>query len=158
MPTINISQHDDTFKIHASFEVAAKPETVFDVLTDFEHMPKFMPSMDSSKIVSSSTNKYRVRQTGKVSVGIFNASYDSTKDVEVIPGKEIKSTSLDPENGDMISLTKVACKDGKCTVTYTANWTPKSAMVKRFGEGTMKKQISKQFDAVQREVEKRAGE
>jgi ribosome-associated toxin RatA of RatAB toxin-antitoxin module len=110
-PTVNIVQHNDTFTINASFEVAAKPEVVFDVLTDFDKMPKFMPSVSTSKIVSSSPNKYRVRQTGKVSVGLFNASYDSTKDIEVIPGKEIKATSLDSENGDMTSTTKVIYKD-----------------------------------------------
>ena len=71
-------------------------------------------------------------------------------------GKEIKSKSVGGDNGDMKSTTKFISTDGKTRVLYNAEWTPASAVARNFGASTMKKQIAKQFDAMQKEVVKRS--
>jgi uncharacterized membrane protein len=155
-PTVvDVQQNDKVFKIEASFEIDAPSDVVYNVMTDFDHMAKFVPNVDSSKIVSASSNTYKVKQTGNVTFGIFDIPYESVREISVVPGKEIKAKSADKENGDMQSTAKFVTVDGKTKVIYTAEWTPASAMARNFGAGTMKKQIARQFDAMQKEVVKR---
>lgn len=87
--------------------------------------------------------------------GIFSVDFDSTREIVATPGKEIKAKSVDDSNGDMKSVTRFVHSDGKTKVIYTAEWTPTSSVARNFGASTMKKQITKQFDAMQKEVVKR---
>jgi uncharacterized membrane protein len=128
-PTVvDVQQNDKVFKIEASFEIDAPSDVVYNVMTDFDHMAKFVPNVDSSKIVSASSNTYKVKQTGNVTFGIFDIPYESVREISVVPGKEIKAKSADKENGDMQSTAKFVTVDGKTKVIYTAEWTPASAM------------------------------
>lgn len=87
---------------------------------------------------------------------MFDFSYESVRNISVVPGKEIRAQSVGGDNGDMKSTTKFSIVDGKTRVTYTAEWTPTSNVARSFGASTMKKQIAKQFDAMQKEIIKRS--
>ena len=41
----------------ATGETEARPEIVFDVLSDFEHYPEFMPYVKESRVLSREGNK-----------------------------------------------------------------------------------------------------
>jgi uncharacterized membrane protein len=71
--TVDIQQDDKTFKIEASFEIDAPSDIVYGVMTDFEHMTKFVPNLDSSKVISASGNTMKVQQKG--TIGVRNLQY-----------------------------------------------------------------------------------
>jgi ribosome-associated toxin RatA of RatAB toxin-antitoxin module len=52
------------FEVKSSGTVAAAPETVWRILTDYERMPEFVPDMDSSRVISRLGNRAVVEQFG----------------------------------------------------------------------------------------------
>lgn len=66
--SVDIQQVDKTFKIEASFEIESQPDLVYNVMSDFDHMSKFVPNIDTSKVLSTSGNTMKVQQKGSVGV------------------------------------------------------------------------------------------
>lgn len=54
--TIFIKDVDEGRRIVATGEVETRPEIVFDVLSDFEHYPDFMPYVEESRVLSRKGN------------------------------------------------------------------------------------------------------
>ncbi|MBM3347907.1 MAG: hypothetical protein FJY55_15665, partial [Betaproteobacteria bacterium] len=55
--------------VDVEMSVKATAATVWEVMTDWDEMDKFIPSMQSSEIVSRVGNRSRVRQKGRVFLG-----------------------------------------------------------------------------------------
>ncbi|SHL89450.1 Polyketide cyclase / dehydrase and lipid transport [Nitrosospira sp. Nsp11] len=54
--TIFIKDVDEGRRIVATTEVVARPEIIFDVLSDFEHYPDFMPYVKESRVLGRESN------------------------------------------------------------------------------------------------------
>lgn len=52
----NVTYKDKTYYLYAEFEVAASPERVMEVLTDFEHIADLNPAIIESEIQTSPNN------------------------------------------------------------------------------------------------------
>ena len=51
-PRIDVAEADGTYRVTASFIVAATRQTVAAVLTDYERIPEFMPGVKNSQVLS----------------------------------------------------------------------------------------------------------
>jgi hypothetical protein len=54
--TIFVKDVDEGRRIVAATEVEARPEIIFDVLSDFEHYPDFMPYVKESRVLGRESN------------------------------------------------------------------------------------------------------
>ena len=54
--TIFVKDVDEGRRIVATTEVEARPEIIFDVLSDFEHYPDFMPYVKESRVLGRESN------------------------------------------------------------------------------------------------------
>jgi len=65
-PTLRI-EHDatrDAMVVHASIDIAAPPQTVFGVITDCNRAPKFVPNLESCRILQKDPKgRWEVRET-----------------------------------------------------------------------------------------------
>jgi carbon monoxide dehydrogenase subunit G len=65
-PTVTIGHDEkrDAMVIHASIDIEARPETVWAVITDCGRAPKFVPNMESCRIVERGPkDRWQVRET-----------------------------------------------------------------------------------------------
>ena len=79
----------DTVTIDANLHVAASPEEVWGVLTDFDHMAQIVTNLQASRVVSRSATKVIVAQDGRASFGLVSFSFDTVREVELKPFAEI---------------------------------------------------------------------
>ena len=65
-PSLRI-EHDearDAMAVHASIDIAASPQIVFGVITDCNRAPKFVPNLESCRILHKDPNgRWEVRET-----------------------------------------------------------------------------------------------
>lgn len=152
---VDIKKENGRIMLSAVFSVAVPRDVVWSVMTDYEHMPDFLPQMKSSKIVQKSGPNLRITQQGVVPVMFFDFSYESTRDIELLPPDEIRSHSVGGNTGPTRAVTHLQVRDQSTLVSYSATWTPASSMLASFGLDIMREQVSLQFSAMQQEMLRR---
>jgi hypothetical protein len=143
------------FCIEAKFDVSASPQTAFDVLTDFDNMPKFLKSLSASRIEKRTGNKLEVFQAGTTKAGWFSINYESRRQIELFP-ERFEVTTVSTDNGRMNSSSVVHSSNGSSTVVYRAKWEPESSLAKNFGASSCKSSVESQFVAMRSEILRRS--
>ncbi|MES2535793.1 MAG: SRPBCC family protein [Pseudomonadota bacterium] len=60
-----VTDEQSVMKVNASGFAAASPQQVWQVLTDYERFPEFLPKLSSSRVISRSSSEVLVEQNGK---------------------------------------------------------------------------------------------
>lgn len=79
----------DIYSIDGSFDVQASTDIVWSVLTDYENMSKFLPSITSSTVRYKDAEYLFVQQTFVAKFLFFNHSADALFKTELVPKLEI---------------------------------------------------------------------
>ena len=118
--TAHVTKDGATFTVEAQFTVAATPDEVWEVITDFDRMAQIVTAVDSSKVVSRDGNVIQVAQKSHASAGLVKLSTDSLREVQLTPPKEMHSRLL---KGDLKSsefTTRVVDEGGGLTKVSVA--------------------------------------
>ena len=141
--------------ISAHFAAEVPKDVAWQVMTDFEHMPQFMPQLDQSKVLQRDGDKWTVSQHGYVRVALFNVSFDSVREIQLKPTEELDARSIGGDAGQMQSVAQLSQLGAQTVVSYHAVWQPTSSLLASLGIGLLKSQLSAQFSAMRQEMKRR---
>lgn len=132
--------------------VAAKPADAWSVLTDYEHMARFVSALKSSAVVSRKGNALEVEQTGEAKVGFMSFSFYSLRAVQLTPEKEIRSQLI---RGDFKSYefsTRIAASGEGTLIVHHGEYVPNRWVPPGVGPSLIKAQTSKQYAELVAEI------
>ena len=92
------------FKLNVSASVPLSCAKAWEVFTDFEAMPRFLPGLTTSRIVSQKGGLLLIEQAGVARYGIFSHSYRSQRAVRMDRPLRVSSVSLVAANTDDTDL------------------------------------------------------
>ncbi|MFN4326191.1 MAG: SRPBCC family protein [Azonexus sp.] len=152
---VSVDYRNGTYYGSLHLTTPASPAVVMAVLTDFEHMPEFMPGLTSSRIVAHQHHRYQVAQQGKISVGPFSIPFESLRQIELVDGQRLLSKSLSGSTPRMQSVMQIRPVEGGSEIDYRieiepANWLPAS-----LGSNFLQHELAEQFNALTREMIRR---
>jgi uncharacterized membrane protein len=153
---VDVHRENGKILLAASFVVPVSRELAWSVLTDFEHMPQFLPNLKTSHILQRDGNLVRVMQQGVIPLVFLQFSYESTRDIELTPMQGVHSHSVGGNSGAIEAFTRLELRDQMVRIQYSAVWTPASSLVASLGLDTLREQLVMQFQAFQQEMLKRA--
>jgi ribosome-associated toxin RatA of RatAB toxin-antitoxin module len=81
-PSISVVKTGGAFVVAAHFNVSAPPSVVRDVLTDYANIPRFMPSVRTSRVVDRQEAIVRVEQEAVSTYMMFSKRFHLLLDVE----------------------------------------------------------------------------
>jgi len=55
-PSVTVERDGDTYRVHASADLAAAPRVAWDTITDYERLPEFVPGVARSHVLSRTTS------------------------------------------------------------------------------------------------------
>ncbi|WP_194114872.1 SRPBCC family protein [Chitinilyticum piscinae] len=142
--------------VTAEFTTPVPQALVFAVLTDFDHMSEYVPSLKHSRILSTGTHELRVEQKGAVNLGLFSLDFDSQRAIELHGMDEILSHSLDQSQGKYSSSTQLMTRGDVTRVVFRSDWEPNQSLLAEVGTRVIRDQISQQFSAMQKEMLRRS--
>lgn len=154
---VEVGQSGDLLVVDANIEAPFKLKTVWDVLTDFDHMPAFLGNLTSSKIVNRDGNVWTVRQTGVARFGFLSFDFLSEREVRLEPMKRIVVRNLAGTVKRMTSETRLQAKDAGpgVQIRYHAEISPDAALVRIFGVPYLQHEIEEQYRAMLAEMKRR---
>jgi len=157
-PALQLTREGGVFRLQASFDVAASPSTAWAVLTDYEGMTRFVPTLRKSEVVSRSPNGAVITQEGQVHLLLFSRRVPLTLKVTEQPPSRIDFQAVGKSQFEEYDGTwTIQSSSGACRVSYQLFAEMKSALVPRgVARGILQDNIGRQLQLVQAEMERRA--
>lgn len=155
--TVKATKVDDKIAVDAQFTVKARPEAVWSVLTDYDHMTSFLPNFEQSKIVSRDGNKWQVMQKGKQTFGFFSFPFDYLREVNLTPYTLIESRLVRGSLRQSDGVTRLIDKGDSTDIVYHGEFVPNISFSAGLGMGAVESETRKQFEQIRSEVERRKG-
>ena len=81
-PLVSVRERDGAYVIAASFTVPEAAAVVRDVLTDYANIPRFMPGVQTSRVLDRGDGRVRVEQEAVSSYMMFSKRVHLVLDVE----------------------------------------------------------------------------
>lgn len=153
--TVSVRKHGDTIVVDVSFNVAATQQETWNVLTDFDHMSEFISNLQSSKVTGRNGNKLQVAQVGKASRGLFNFSFESLREVELMPHSTIRSRLLSGNLQKMDGATQLSPEHNGTHVEFHGESIPNTWVPPVVGLKFIGSEVQEQFREMRAEILKR---
>jgi hypothetical protein len=154
---VTVDYREGTYWAQLSLRAGVSPALAIEVLTDFEHMVRFVPNLSSSRIVSRNGNVYQIAQQGVARLGPFAFSFESERLVEVMADGRLLSRGISGSSKFMRSELRVVpiAQGDTCRLDYHIELAPDSWLPSSLGVNFMRHELAEQFNALVREMEKR---
>jgi carbon monoxide dehydrogenase subunit G len=154
---VNVSKVEDDIILEGTFVVAATLKEVWAVMLDYDHMAEFLENIDESRIVQKSENRLIVFQRGRATLGLFWASFESTRQVDLIPMREIRSHiiggNIVKSNGHVV----LESTGAETKVIYRNETIPNVYAPFALSRSSIEAQVRRQFQLIRAEIMRRKG-
>jgi carbon monoxide dehydrogenase subunit G len=154
---VNVSKVEEDIILEGTFTVAATQKEVWAVMLDYDRMAEFLENIDESRIVQKSDNKLIVFQRGRATLGLFWASFESTRQVDLIPMREIRSHVI---GGNIVKSNGVVVLEStgaETKVTYRNETIPNVYAPFVLSKSSIEAQVRRQFQLIRAEIMRRKG-
>jgi uncharacterized membrane protein len=152
---INVQKEGEAVVIDLTVTIAATPQETWAVLVDFDHMPQFLSSIQSSKVLERNGNRWKVAQKGLSSHGVFSFAFESIREVDLKPFESIHSHLISGTMKKLEGLTRLFPSGTGTHIVYHSEsisnvWVPPVV-----GVSVVESEIRKQFQEIEAEILKR---
>ncbi|MFN3593366.1 MAG: SRPBCC family protein [Thiobacillaceae bacterium] len=154
---VSVAREADHILLAAEFRVPVDVRTAWSVLTDFTHMPEFLPGLKESLVLAQNGQRLTVQQKGESTVGLFPMEYESLRAIELKPYQSIRSRTLKGSMGSVEGVTRLMPEgQGVTLVVYSAQVQPDSSLAALVPSRYLREELMTQFQAMRAEMLRRA--
>ena len=154
--TVHVEKVGSEITVHVDCPVDAPRSIVWEVLTDYDHMARFLSNLESSAVNERTDNVLRVHQTGKVSKGPVTVKFDNLREVLLFPQREIRSRLISGDLKASEFITRIAEIDNRLHIVNTGRYTPNMWVPPFVGPALIEAETRKQFGEIRAEILRRS--
>ena len=152
---VTVAVDEEKVSVDVHLPVAASRELVWSVLTDFAHMASFISNVQESKVMSSQGDKLVVRQSGTARYGPLSYSFDSVREIQLVPWDTIVTKLISGSMRRMDGLTRLSGQGNLTQVDYHADSVPGQWIPPLFGKAFIAHELREQFQQMRDEIMRR---
>ena len=153
--SIRVRNDGEQISIDASFMVPVAPEQAWAVLTDFDNIPNFNPGVLSSKVTARTRNRVHVSQKAATKYGFLTFSYDSTREIDLVPFSKIQERMITGSMRKLEETTQLFPEGEHTRITYNAVFIPGNWIPPMVGNAFIKHEAREQFTELVNEMIRR---
>lgn len=153
---VTVNRSGEVFHVAATIHTTAPLPTVWEVMTDFEHMTTILNNLKTSTVLKRDGHNLVVRQEGVARYGILSFSFESEREVNMEPPRRIFTRQISGTAKKMESEVVFEPVADGVTMRYIADIQDDSIMGNLFGTAFLKHEIEEQFQLMVVEMERRA--
>lgn len=152
---IEVVMQGDLIIANVSLVVPVTPGEAWEVLTDYDRMADFLPNLESSKKIDSNNNKLQVAQKGKAFFGPFSFSFDSVREITLMPYTEIHSRSISGSFRRSDGFMQLLPGDNGTRIVYHSETLPNVRLPRSITIGMTERLMRDQFENMRVEMLRR---
>lgn len=165
---VEVTRESDAFNVVASADIDADPSVAWDTVTDYEHLPRFVPGVLHARVLARQSDGVRqrllVEQTGELRFLFFVRRVGVLLDVRHQPPTRVEARALPraaPGHDEEASVTDfegtyvLAPIAGGVRLDYRARFAPTFDLPPILGTLAVRQTMKRQFDALIAEIGRR---
>lgn len=153
---VRVRRQGSAFSVDVVMQAPVPPTVAWDVLTDFERMPRYQKDLKSSQVIERSAERMLVQQKGVARIGPFSRVFESTREMTLAPQRSIRARQVSGSTlRQMSSLMTLEPAGDGTRLTYHADMEPESELPPLFGPAFVQHEMAEQFSATIREMVRR---
>ncbi|MCX7146125.1 MAG: SRPBCC family protein [Sulfuritalea sp.] len=153
--TVRVDIKGELVRVDVEAVVVATTTEVWDVLTDFEHLPRFISNIRSSKVLSRDGNVVRVSQSGKTNFGPLTFEFQSVREITLTPFVKFESRMISGNMKQFRGLTQIEAVEGSTRIRYQSEAIPDTVLPLSFGRSLIESETHEHFNEICKEVVRR---
>lgn len=152
-PVVDIKLSGGSFlKVATSVSLPLKPCEAYAMLTDYDHLPSFIPGLLESHSRRVSGNTVMVRQVGEVQVFIFHVRMESLLDMEETPNRRILFKQVEGDLASYEGEWRLSATADGTLVDYDATLSFKPYVPLLLARSILRDDVRKKFVAIGKEA------
>ncbi|MBU6484938.1 MAG: SRPBCC family protein [Betaproteobacteria bacterium] len=152
---VAVRRDGEAIVVDVNLAVRASPREVWDVLTDYDHMARFVSTLTKSRIVGHADGRLMVAQTSRFRVGLVAINFDSVREVELIPPREIRSRVVEGDMKASAFTTHLVPEADATRIINHARYIPDRWIPPVIGLALLKTETRMQFSDLRAEILRR---
>jgi hypothetical protein len=154
--SINVTYDGTTYVTDAVLFAPAPVAVAWDVLTDFEHQPGWVPNLTDSKVVKRDANSVVVQQSGTAALGPLSVPYVTERKIDMEKPVLITATQLKGSLKRVASTIKISPDPNGTVLTYHIEVVPNFLAATVMSTPFFEHEIPEQFGAIVEEMKRRS--
>ena len=155
--SIEVVQDSDRYRADVVMFAPVPLNVAWDVLTDFDHMAKWVPNLRESKGTVTEPNTVTVEQQGVAKFGIFSFPYSSVRKMQLNPQKTVKATQIEGSMKQLESLMTLTSDGNGTRLNYHLEMVPAGLASAVLSKDFVQNELTEQFKAIIGEMVRRNG-
>ena len=145
-----------TITVEVDCPVDAPRAVAWDVLTDYDHMAKFVSNLEVSAVRMRMGDRLQVHQKGKASRGPLTFPFESVREIELVPQTEIRSKMISGDTMPASFTTRIEATGNKLHIVHTGTYTPSIWVPPVVGPALIEMETRRQYGEIRDEIVRRA--
>ncbi|HEX6829839.1 MAG TPA: SRPBCC family protein, partial [Burkholderiales bacterium] len=155
--SIEVRRDGETYIVNGLLFAPVTRHEAWVVLTDFDHMGRFVPNLSESRVLRRAGSRLTVFQKGVARFGILSFPFESVREVELEAEETVRSRNISGNLRKLESLTRFSDADGATRISYRVEIIPDFWLPGFIGEVVIRDEIEEQFAAILKEMLRRRG-
>lgn len=154
--SVETSGHGDFITVTAFADMRVDPHTVWNVISDYDHLAEFIPDMRTSRVIQRDGDKLVVEQTGRFAFLFFHQQIEVKLSVVESPQRRIAARAVGGNLREMEGLYALeTLPTGEVRLSYSGRLIPEFPMPPIVGKMVVRSVMARQFTAMVKEILRR---
>jgi hypothetical protein len=153
--SIKVTYDGTTYVTDAVMFAPVPVAVAWDVLTDFEHQPGWVPNLSDSKVVKREANSVIVQQSGTAALGPLSVPYVTERRIDMDKPVTIKAVQLKGSLKRVESTINISSDPNGTILTYHIEVVPNFLAATVMSTAFFEHEIPEQFGAIVDEMKRR---
>ena len=136
--------------------VRAPHAIVWEVLTDYDHMSRFVTNLKVSELRSRDGDTLQVFQRGDAQRGLLTFSFENLREIRLVPQQEIRSRLISGTLKSSEFTTRVVDDGNEVHILNSGRFVPEVWVPPIIGPAVIEAETRKQFEEIRTEILRRA--
>lgn len=154
---IRVEVQEGVVRVDAEVLIPASRQEVWDVLTDFDHLSRFVSNIRESRIVGREGNVLRVAQAGQAGFGPFSFRFRSEREFTLTPTERFESRQITGNMKRYLGVTQLESVAAGTRIRFHSEAVPDTVLPVGLGRSLIESETREHYEEIRREVLRRKG-
>jgi ribosome-associated toxin RatA of RatAB toxin-antitoxin module len=149
------ARHGESYEIEASARLDADVQVAWDVLTDYERLPEFIPGIHSSKVVSRHGGEVLLDQRGMAGLWFLSFPVEVRLAIVEMPPERVESRAIAGNFKEMRGTYRLEAQESGLRLYFSGMFTPDFSIPPVIGTMVVRHSLEQRFRAMVDEILRR---
>ncbi|HZI82817.1 MAG TPA: SRPBCC family protein [Casimicrobiaceae bacterium] len=153
---VSVQKNGEEIVVHVDCPVRAPHAVVWEVLTDYDHMARYVTNLKVSELRGRDGDTLQVFQRGSAQRGLLSFSFENLREIHLLPQREIRSRLVSGTLKSSEFTTRVVDDGDAVHILNSGRFVPEVWVPPLIGPAVIEAETRKQFDEIRTEILRRS--